>query len=150
MHFLRHIPSAAVFPDAMKLGCVAVIHKGGSVKDNNNHRAISLLPIFAKIVENIIHKRLSGFLRINNVIVSEQFGFRKKQIIEKCTFGNKRAHTRHYLNKIVVLGIFLDFSKAFDGVQDDVLLRKLSCYGIRKKAWSLIKSYLNSKLNSHL
>ena len=43
-----------------------------------------------------------------------------------------------------VLGLFLDFSKAFDNINHDMLFNKLELYGIRGTSLCLFKSYLTN------
>ena len=49
-------------------------------------------------------------------------------------------------NKQYSIGILLDFSKAFDTINHDILIDKLSCYGIRGTALHLIKIYVTNRV----
>ena len=101
-------------PDALKISKVIPIHKGGDTCDLNNYRPISLLSIFDKIMEKLMHKQLYDFLQEHNILYQNQFSFRKnnsttfalQQITEKIkeTIDNKKYGC----------GIFIDLSKAFD------------------------------------
>ena len=44
-----------------------------------------------------------------------------------------------------VCGVFIDLQKAFDTVDQDVLLSKLNCYGVREASYQWFKSYLTSR-----
>ena len=57
--------------------------------------------------------------------------------------------TNHLITSIsqnnISIGIFLDFKKAFDTINHDILLDKLKFYGITGVTHSLFKSYLNDR-----
>lgn len=49
------------FPKSMQVAKLTVLHNGGQVNNFSNYRPISILPIFFKILEKIIHSRLQNF-----------------------------------------------------------------------------------------
>ena len=54
--------SSGIFPDMMKLAKVIPLYKKNSPEVPSNYRPISLLSVFSKIVEKLMHKRLYSFL----------------------------------------------------------------------------------------
>ena len=52
----------ATFPSLWKKALVVPIHKKGNLKDPGNYRPIALLPILSKVLERIVHNKLSPFL----------------------------------------------------------------------------------------
>ena len=67
-----------VFPDLLKTAKVIPLFKAGPADEVNNYRPISLLSIFDKIIEKLMHKQSYAFLEEHNVLFKNQFGFRKK------------------------------------------------------------------------
>ena len=69
---------SGIFPDMIKLAKVIPLYKKNSPEVPSNYRPISLLPVFSKIVEKLMHKRLYSFLEKYDILHSLQFGFRAK------------------------------------------------------------------------
>ena len=64
----------------MKFSEVNPIFKKGYKAEIFNYSPVSLLTSFSKVTEKTIYKRLYNYLNENNVLVNEQYGFRKKTI----------------------------------------------------------------------
>ena len=81
--------STGIFPDKLKIAKVIALHKKSATDDPANYRPISLLSVFSKIFEKIMHKRLYNFLEVNDILHPLQFGFRKNTLhsISSIDFG---------------------------------------------------------------
>jgi hypothetical protein len=54
-----------IVPDKMKIARIIPIFKSGDNRLFSNYRPISVLPIFSKILERVVHNRLMNY--INNI-----------------------------------------------------------------------------------
>jgi hypothetical protein len=52
----------------------------------SNYRPISLLTTSSEVLEKVMNNRLSHYLKTNNILVSEQFSFRKGISAENAAF----------------------------------------------------------------
>ena len=134
-----------VFPESINVAKVVPTFESGSSQDINNYRPISLLSVFSKIIEKVVHQRLHLFLQENDIIYKSQYGFQKNestihsliQIVEKI---------RNAIgNKMYGCGIFIDLKKAFDTVNHTILLNKLEHCGIRGSDLKWFTSYLSNR-----
>ena len=111
----------------------------------NNYRPVSLLSVFNGIMEKLMYNRLINFIEKLNIIYAKQFGFRSHHSTEHAILSivdkiHDGIDTRNFS-----CGIFLDFSKALDTVNHDILINKLDHYGIRGIAKDWFVSYLRNK-----
>ena len=136
---------SSVVPYDWRSANVTPVHKGGSKKMVSNYRPISLTSTVSKIMESIIRSAIMVHLTIHNLIKSTQHGFMKKK---SCL--TNLLHCMDEITKILDDGdcadiLYLDFSKAFDKVQHQRLLKKMQDLNIDGAILSWIKSWLSDR-----
>lgn len=134
-----------VFPSRLKIAVVKPLYKKGDPSLIENHRPISMLSSFSKLLEIVMCRRLIPFLELHNVITTSQHGYQKNKSTTTATFDFVRRILDYLDNGYIALGIFLDLSKAFDCVDHSTLLNKLDKLGIRGIAHNWFSSYLNER-----
>ena len=137
--------ASGVFPTELKIAKVVPIHKGGSKTEVSNYRPISLLSTFSKIFEKAMHTRVYDFLQHNGSLNEHQYGFRKGRSCEHALLVAQNELLAALDKKQIAMLLLIDFSKAFDMVNHDILLDKLNHYGIRGIANEWFKSYLKNR-----
>ena len=123
--------SRGLFPNELKIANVVPIYKSGDEMEFSNYRPVSILPVFSKLIERLMYNRLIDYINENKLLYKFQFGFQKGKstymalimLVDKISEALDKGE--------LVIGVFLDFSKAFDTVDHDILIEKLDIYGIR-------------------
>ena len=110
---------------------IILSYKKGGKSECSNYRPISLLPNISKIIEKAMHTRLYNFLEKYNCLYKKQFGFRNSHSANYALISITEKIRESLDNNEYLCGVFLDFQKAFDTVNHNILLKKLHHYGLR-------------------
>ena len=132
-------------PDNFKVAKVIPIHKKGLHTGLGNYRLILLLSIFNLILEKLIFKRLMKFIKTQNILYTKQFGFRQKYSNTQALLSITNKIQKAVDEGTYSCGIFLDFSKAFDTVNHNILITKLDHYGFSGIVKKWFCSYLSER-----
>ena len=122
---------SSLFPDLCKIA--KLIIKKGLRTEAKNYRPISLLPLFPKIFEKIVHIETEKILNDNNMLYVNQSGFRPRHSTEGC---DKGLHTGM---------ILIDLQKAFDTINYEVLLGKMTFLNFSPSTIAWFRSYLTNR-----
>ena len=110
---------------------VTPIHKKGARSDPTNYRSISLTSISCKLLEHILASHVMQHLDHHNLLTPFQHGFRQNHSCETQLIITIHDLAKALDNHNQTDLILLDFSKAFDSVPHNNLVRKLDQYEIR-------------------
>lgn len=133
------------YPSDLKTGIVRPIHKKGKINDLSNYRPITILPVINKIIEKYICDQIHTYYRENDIISKAQYGFQSKKSTAQL-LSNFTDEVNKYLNdKQHVILVFIDFSKAFDTLRHNILLKTLENSGIRGTLLDWCKEYLRNR-----
>ena len=131
---INHCIQKSNFPIGWKTAKVTPVYKRQCEKsDKHNYRPISVLPILSKIYERHIYDSLYTYLSVNNLLYGLQSGFRRSHSTESALI-RLVDQLLFELDQDKVSGLLcVDYSKAFDLINHDILIAKLIIFGIDGK-----------------
>ena len=119
------------FPTDWKKAIIIPLPKDGDLSICHNYRPISLLPVPGKIIEKIYHSRLMSYLEDDHILTEKQGGFRKNNSTINTVTNFTHEIYSAINNHKISLTTFIDFSKAFDTVNHEIVLAKVKLFGIK-------------------
>nr|CAI5821884.1 unnamed protein product [Callosobruchus analis] len=129
------------YPNAWKTAIVKPIPKKSEIEEFKDLRPISLLPTFSKILEHILNKQIKSYVYRNCILPDHQSGFRSSH---SCTTALLKV-TDDILEAVDTgessVLVMLDYSKAFDCLNPNILISMLHYYGFAQESLKIIQSY---------
>ena len=107
------------------------IYKKGSTSDPENVRGLAIGSAFAKLFSFILLNRLVKLIDLKKLISPKQFGFMKGMITSDHIFFLQTVIEKIVKkNKKKLFVVFIDFRKAYDTVDRNILMKRLKQLGI--------------------
>ena len=123
----------------------STFQKGGQ-NLNRKLQTYSIATMYmSKVLENIINIQLYDYFQSNNLLYKSQYGFRKHHSTEFASLELVDTMQQQLDIKLDSFAVFLDMSKAFDTLDHEILMQKLSFYGVQNTSLNLFKSYLSKR-----
>ena len=132
------------FPKEWSTGVIVPIYKKGDKKKPENYRGITLTSTLSKMFTYLLNQRLGHWCENNNILSEAQFAYKPGYGTTDAIFVLKMLLDIHSSGMHLA---FIDFSKAFDNVNRNLLYEKLISHGISSKFLKIIES-MYSKINS--
>ena len=147
LHILFNICfDKGVIPNDWGKGIINPIPKSSTVdaRDPLSYRAITLASCMYKLFSSILNTRLSKWIEENKILAEEQNGFRKgRSTVDQISSLTNIINTRKK-KRMSTYCAFIDFKKAYDYVDRDILWHRLNNMGISGKIFNAIKALYNS------
>jgi Reverse transcriptase (RNA-dependent DNA polymerase) len=134
-----------IFPGALKIAKVVPIFKSGARDEVSNYRPISVLPFFSKFFEKTMYERLNNFITKTKALFPSQHGFQSGHSSYMPLLSMQDKISEAFDNNEYSIGIFFDLAKAFDTINHNILIKKLSVYGIRSTQLKWFADYLENR-----
>lgn len=133
-----------VFPTFWKTSFISPVHKNGDPSLISNYRPISKISIIPKLFSQLISFKLSRLC--SSFLTSKQYGF-----VPNRSTCNNLSITKNIITQSFELNaqtdiVYTDFSKAFDRVNHQILVKKLQSFGFSGSLLLWFQSFLSNRI----
>ena len=136
---------AGLFPEKLKIANVRPLFKKGDEERIENYRPISLLTSISKVFEKVVFLQLTKYFQDNGLFYDCQYDFRENHSTEMATVELLDRIISALDDKQLPISIYMELSMAFCTLNHDILLDKLSYYGVEGTALQWFDSYLSNR-----
>ena len=135
-------------PQTFKMAHITPVLKKPNldISDTSSYRPISNLSVISKLLERLVHVRITNHLNNNNLFPLNQSAYRRSHSTETAVLKVFSDALSAADNGKLTLLVLLDLSAAFDTVDHSILLQRLGSYfGLGGSTIKWFDSYLNGR-----
>ena len=128
------------FPTELKMADIVPVPKKGDLNLKSNYRQVSILPVVSKVFERIMLKQINKYM--DNKLSPILGGYKKDYSCQHSLLRLIEKWKTCLDNKGIIGTVLIDLSKAFDLIDHNLLIAKLSAYGFDILSLNFLASYL--------
>ena len=133
-------------PNTWKNALIIPIHKPGKEpSDPKSYRPISLLSCVGKVAERLVNTRLQWHMEKSGNYSTTQSGFRPGRSTEDPLVCLDHQIRSTLVNRKVTIAVFFDLKNAFDTINHDHILYKLTKAGVQGNMLRWIQDFLHNR-----
>ena len=141
-HLFNESIDTGIFPLSWSTGCITPIPKEGDHSEPGNWRPKTILPLPSKLLEKATHYQVTTYLTNNYILDCRQDGLRSNHRTSTAIFQLTKDLYCNYNKGNCTSCIFVDYRKAFETLDHDILCKKLLNYNFSENAVNWFCSYL--------
>jgi hypothetical protein len=142
---INHSINTGTFPSQWKEAVVIPIHKKGDSKDPKNYRPVSCLAAASKVLEKVVCNQLTRFIEIHKLLPNNQHGFRQGRSTMTALSAMQKEWVANTEDGLMTGVLVWDLSSAFDTLDIELFLKKLSLYGADSMTSDWFRSFLTGR-----
>ncbi len=145
-HIINFSISSNTFPNLWRKAFVMPIPKINSPTEPAHYRPISILPTLSKVLEKVVGEQVCNYLDGHHLWNENQSGYRRHHSTSTALLKIYSDIVDAIDNGELTLLMLLDYSKAFDMVNHNLLLAKLKSLGFMDHSIDWFQSYLGGRM----
>lgn len=144
-HVVNFSIKNSVFPTLWKKALVIPLPKKNDPSVFDHVRPISILPTLSKVVEKVLQLQLQQFLQKSEILPERQSGFRPGYSCSTALLNLTDDILSATDQGLLTLLIMLDYTKAFNCINFEIMLAILHYIGLSDSAVNLLADYLHGR-----
>nr|XP_046468059.1 uncharacterized protein LOC124212225 [Neodiprion pinetum] len=137
--------SSCLFPTIWKTAYIIPLSKSYPPRSESDTRPVANLSHVVKVLERLVSEQVTNFLDQNNILDPVQAGFRKHHSTQTAILKVLDDARKAVDDRCITVLLMVDFSRAFDSINQRLLLTKLKDYGFSNEAIEWFQSYLTGR-----
>ena len=134
-----------LLPEDWLKACVTAIHKKGEKNQPGNYRPVSITSVICKLMESIVRDQIVEHMVNNKLFSTNQHGFVPFRDCMTNLLTCIELWTEMIENGEAVDVVYTDFSKAFDSVPHQRLLKRMESLGISGHTLDWVRAFLSNR-----